>query len=400
MPSKKTIVSTSQKEVPVVTFANGTIKESRKRHLTVSALHDASHRGSGKRRKTVVVESKKMTYKGDNFGPLAAPEHNTQLYVAEVKKATGEMTMFPAEIFHLHPMTEVDLKRDQLELDSMSFREKNDLLTDAFGSRKQKKALQQRKKNKLAEGAVTSAMGSALDMALATHQSQPAPEPKEGTSAIPPFNKDAKSPADVYSIKDILGPVEMDSLTHVAEVIKNCTVETLKEWTEKKEYYSSVLTRLKVMPMGETQRQERACLLLYLHYMLTMFHYRSDQIRKRDPLPQEWPDSVKRLMLDRFTIRMEGNRRCCPARAKDLLLSHILVLCLTVDGFHTPLGDLLKDLKISVNRLHNHVRALGCRVKTESSNKDTPGVKIASSSAVLTVPLVFPEPPKKRNAKK
>ena len=49
----------------------------------------------------------------------------------------------------------------------------SDLLTDAFGSGKQKRALQKRQKNKMAEGVVTSAMGSAIDTAITNQQLQP-----------------------------------------------------------------------------------------------------------------------------------------------------------------------------------------------------------------------------------
>ena len=49
----------------------------------------------------------------------------------------------------------------------------SDLLTDAFGSGKQRRALQKRQKNKMAEGVVASAIGSAIDTAIATQQLHP-----------------------------------------------------------------------------------------------------------------------------------------------------------------------------------------------------------------------------------
>ncbi|KAL8609508.1 hypothetical protein ACOMHN_009410 [Nucella lapillus] len=51
-----------------------------------------------------------------------------------------------------------------------------------------------------------------------------------------------------------------------------------------------------------------------------------------------------------------------------------------------------------LNMIGTHVRALGCRVKTESSSKDSL-TKVTTSSAVLAIPLVFPTPSKGRKKK-
>ncbi|XP_070209026.1 DNA-directed RNA polymerase I subunit RPA49-like isoform X2 [Littorina saxatilis] len=346
-------VAISDKEVPLVAFANGVIKkESRKRKLALSAFKHSKHKGGGKRKKVMIAESDKLTYRGDNFGPLAVQTQPTQLYVAEVDKLTGKMTMFPAEIFNMHPVTEVDTPGEAPDLESMSYREKSDLLTDAFGSGKQKRALQKRQKNKMVEGAVTSAMGSAVDSAKATQQSQPAPTAQHTSSAIPPCNTDAKAPADVYKLNDIIGAGELESLKNAAQELCQCGTEKMKEWRDNKTYHMSVLSRLQVLPMDEERRLRQACLLLYLHYLLALFQYRSEHYRKKDPLPAAWPDMVKRMMLDRFSVKLDGSKR-----------------------------------------LQMHSRALGCKVKSES-RKEAGGVKVTSYIAMLKIPLTFPEPAK------
>ena len=50
-------------------------------------------------------------------------------------------------------------------------------------------------------------------------------------------------------------------------------------------------------------------------------------------------------------------------------------------------------------RLQLHSRALGCKVKSESS-KDASGVKVTSYIAMLKIPLSFPEPSKGRKSRK
>ena len=66
------------------------------------------------------------------------------------------------------------------------------------------------------------------------------------------------------------------------------------------------------------------------------------------------PARLKDLLLSHILVLCltVGNcyYRCTPARLKDLLLSHILVLCLIMDNFTTSLSHLQKDLKVSAKK--------------------------------------------------
>lgn len=402
MPSDRVPVEISSKPVSLVTFVHGTIKrESRKRKLKIHAFKEARQKPATKKRRIMIAESKKMQYKGDNFGPLSTSNQSSQLYLAAVDSATGQVTMHPADIFNLHPVMKGELQSQILDLELKTFQEKTDLLTDAFGSGKQKKALNKRRDNKMSDKVVSSAMGSAFETAVVAQQSLPATVVQETSSAIPPYNKDASSPDGVYSLYDIIGTAEIESLKNAAQTLFQCENKQLNEWEAKKEYHSAVLSRLQILPMDEEQRLKKACLLLYLHYMISLFHYNATSIRKKDPLPAAWPVLVKNMMLDRFTLKLDGNKlkRCLPARLKDLLISHILVLCLILDNFSSPLWLLQKDLKVSAKKLLMHARALGCKVKSMSQTNSA-GLKTMLYEARLSVPLTFPEPSKGKKSKK
>ncbi|KAK7469953.1 hypothetical protein BaRGS_00036057 [Batillaria attramentaria] len=392
MPSETvSVTKVSTKNVPLVSFANGTVRESKKKHLAVGLFRNNERTGKKRKRRIVVRQVDELL----NDLPIVVIIY--RMYVAEVDKNTGKMTMYPAELFKLHPIAEADLQREHLQLDSLSFREKADVLTDAFGSGKQKRALAKRQRNKLAEGAVSSAMGSVIDSAVAAQQMHtPVATPQDSSSAIPPYNKDADSPAGVYSLFSIIGVTEMEHLKNPARDFFECTREKIAQWQEENSYFPSVLCRLRIMPVEEESRWQSACCLMYLQYMMTLYLTKYDQLRKKNPLPEDWPDAIKRFMLDRFTLTASG-KRCAPARLKDLLLSHIIVLCLILDHFTVSLTQLLTDLKLSTNKLLTHIRALGCKVKSETDSVDG---KTKSYTAHLTVPLTFPEPSKGRKSKK
>ncbi|KAL8609507.1 hypothetical protein ACOMHN_009409 [Nucella lapillus] len=347
---KKIEVSVTDREVPVVSLLGRDISKFRKHKWTATGFEKDSRKGPpAKRRKTVVAESETMTYRGDSDGPLAFPDQSRQTYVAKVNKATGQVTLSPAHFFHLQSRTKEDLQREEQLSGPITFREKADQLTNGFGSQKQQRALEQRRKNTVKEGAAARAVGSALK-AVSKLDASPGPQSQETSSAIPPHNKDALTPSEVYSLTDILGLVEMEAIGPAAEAFTTCTAQMLKEWRDNAQYQISVLNRLQNLPMDGERRQKRVCLLMYLQYMIAMYNMKFDQLRKKDPLPQEWAEPVKQWMLDRFTVKTDSSKRCIPARVKDLLLSHILVGCLILDGFNTPLNPLLKDLRVSLNK--------------------------------------------------
>ncbi|KAK2138530.1 hypothetical protein NP493_7554g00002 [Ridgeia piscesae] len=112
----------------------------------------------------------------------------------------------------------------------------------------------------------------------------------------------------------------------------------------------------------------------------------------------EIPDIVSKKLLDKFTVtscNATGRTvRARPARLKDMLLSYVLVLCLILDDFNLEYTKLRKDLYMSQIKLSNHLKALGClirsqKVVTEDGTQDQKGF------ATLPVPIQFPELKKK-----
>ncbi|XP_025090467.1 DNA-directed RNA polymerase I subunit RPA49-like [Pomacea canaliculata] len=378
---------------PLVCFANGSISEACKKQLRVSVYEESKQTLKGRKRKIVMAESQRQTYKASNFDNVDSKCDDTDLYLAEVNKETGEMSFYSAEVFHLMPVREESILEQSLK-SSMSYQEKTDLLTESFGSGKQKKALARRQQIRLKDSVIKSAISSVVDSAVAAQElSSSSSALPATTSAIPPYNIDARTPAEVYKLDDIIGQAELQSLRNVAEVFFQCNSQIVAEWQTNNTYFSSVLSRLSNLPFNETARWESACCLMYLQFMMTLFQMKAAQMQKKDPLPADWPDLVTNLMLNRFTFKSDTakSRRCLPARLKDLLLSHILVLCLILDRFTTDLELLQVDLKIGPNKLQTHVKSLGCKVKKEASS--------GSFTAILTVPLVFPEAKKSKKVR-
>ncbi|XP_064607925.1 DNA-directed RNA polymerase I subunit RPA49-like [Liolophura sinensis] len=387
-------------KVFLLNFPNGKIKEEAKKDIKFEAIESSDKDDPVKKNhKTVVAKTGKMTYRGQNFGPTACRSAGLcQYYLGVLNKETGKMRLLDAHMINMEPVIAGEEESSIPEIPAnlnLSFREKNDILTKSFGSSKKKKAVESRQRNQVKGEALEMALEMAVDHAMSQPDAKNLLSPSkssETSSLIPPYNKDATSPAGVYNLDDIVSPRERDELSWAAEVFLKCERDQIEAWRKTSTYSSYVLNHLVTLPLREEARLKKATLLLYLQNLIKLYQTKAAELRSKDPLP-DLPDFVKKSVLNKFTLKLgeDGRKmtRCMPARMKDKVISYILVLCLIIDEFQVDLGPLQQDLKISQQRLTTFVRALGCHYNV--SKKTEFGEKTMTQTARLEVPLTFPE---------
>ncbi|XP_069130824.1 DNA-directed RNA polymerase I subunit RPA49-like [Argopecten irradians] len=384
-------VPAERKSLVLANFTNGKIDSKRCDKLSVCHLTSSQRGPGGKRKKQLlVVETEQMAYTGQNFGVSADRSQHFCKYFVGIRDR-GKMTICDTQIFSMLPKIQGDEEESQKDDASKSYLEKNDYLTEAFGSKKKQKAMENRLRSKSAAKSIETIMDSAATQAITqlSHISRAQAE-DQTDSSIPPCNKEASSPEDVYGLHDIISEREMEALTTPASVFYNSTFEQISQWKEQNEYPLYITNHLMSLPLSETERWEKSKCLLYLHYLITFNSINVRVLTQKAPLPEEWPGVVRTQLLNRFTMKLdtEGrSRRYRPARLKDKTISYILVLCLIIDEFKVDVTDLIKDLKLSLIRMQNHFRALGCTLST----KKTAGEQF-TVSASLNLPLSFPDP--------
>ncbi|XP_013388848.1 DNA-directed RNA polymerase I subunit RPA49 isoform X1 [Lingula anatina] len=405
----KYLPSTSKNEGILATFANGRLKGGTDniRFGYYRGKDEADPKKSMKR--TLVAETDTMEYIGQNLD-IQAPRTGRmcKYLVGILDKDSGKMKVMDAQLFHMRPRFDKDETDapDKAEDKELSFMEKNDLLTKAFGSNKKRKAMDSRIRNQIKGEALEVAVGAAVDHTLSLPTAaQVTSVPKivdDSPSGIPPFDKDASKPEDVYKLDDIISPAEMEALHHVVKPLMNATKEQIAQWKKDEVYPGYVLQHLSVLPIQEAARSKKARLLLYMSYLIKTYMLRAPDLKRKDILPQDIPETVRRALLDKYTLKAtssDGRKtvRCMPARLKDKVVSYMLVLGLIIDEFNLELTALQKDIKMGQARIIQHSRSLGCKV---TSQKATIGLqKIEQKFAVLETPLTFPDL-KQRTTKK
>ncbi|KAJ7371839.1 DNA-directed RNA polymerase I subunit RPA49 [Desmophyllum pertusum] len=197
-------------------------------------------------------------------------------------------------------------------------RAESDLLTEAFGSNKRKRALTSRIKINVNEEELSEAVSSVVD--ITSQGKQP------DTNSLSHYS------------------FGIPSFTRSSLEIKSANKAKITEWRNENRLF--------------------------------------DWITKRN----------KRTDYCPCLLWIKEKTRVAPKRLKDKLLSYILVLALMIDEFSLDCTVIGRDLQMSMSRFTNHLRAIGCIVKTSNAQRkrkleDTSDTSSKTSTAVLQVPL-------------
>lgn len=341
----------------------------------------------------ITGEVETMKYIGKNFNcNIQTTDETCDYYIGMLDKLTGKLRVLPTELFHLHPALQgAEVLKESSTANS--YREKNDELTKEFGSGKMQRLVNKRLKNQLDSDMLSSATQTATAATPIVKDEEVVNPTTTVASAVPPHNIDATTPEDVYKVDNIINPEILSGLDEMSEGMFNGVKEEMEAMERENMYANFVLKKIPTLAERQEVRRSQCQRLVYIDCLMKVYQMKYQQLRLKDPLPEEWNILVKKHILSVFfqdTVDLGRKRRTFPSAKKDLMLSHILVLCLTLNDFHLDLDHLLVDLKsLSKKRLTTHCQILGCQVKAAKVTED--GRATTTHSATLTIPLEFPE---------
>ncbi|GFN83722.1 Zinc finger protein [Plakobranchus ocellatus] len=370
----------------VVRFSNGTVH----RKVAVKSYIKEQHaEGNSNRQQIVTACVDGMSYVGSNFGASNFfPTDSCNYYVGIHNKSTGKIKVVPASLIQLEPWLKKEKDIVSLNANNKTAKEKSDVLATEFGSGRSQRAVNKRLREKLDEAMVASTAKNALDSSVIEENVAATTELAMQSDAIPPYNADAKTPDEVYMLKDIVSKEVLSCIKEVSSALTCASKQDLALWREEQRYFSFILNKVETLSDVPQARVLQGQCLMYLQYLMELYLMKSHQLRLKFPLPKEWPQKVRDHLLDTFTLEIKepGKRcyRCVPSRKKDLLLSHILVLCLKMSEFALDITPLMVDLKHAARKLITHASSLGCTSKkSKAGQRDV-------YTIVLKVPLTFP----------
>ncbi|XP_071501431.1 DNA-directed RNA polymerase I subunit RPA49-like [Diadema antillarum] len=323
-------------------------------------------------RRILVADGDSMQYVGQNYGDQASKANSMcKYFVGVLDKKRGKMKVYDAQLLELHPwLGKKESKAEEEESKDLSYAEKQDRLTEAFGSSRKQRAMESRLRGQVGSEALESSAAKALSHA-GSLTSTPIKEDQGTSDLLPPHDPTATLLQDVFKLHDLISPTHWDVLKPLAEELISGAVKNASEWKASKKYPHYVLNHLTGLShLQENRQTTQAVCLVYVSFLMQLHKTHPKDMKGKKCLPGV-PRDIRAHLFESFTQMVptpDGKRedRFLPKRLKDKLLSYILVLAQLIDSFHTEVTTLSEDLGIPVKKLITHARAIGCRTVTQT----------------------------------
>ncbi|KAM9083318.1 DNA-directed RNA polymerase I subunit RPA49 isoform 2-T3 [Megaptera novaeangliae] len=292
-------------------------------------------------------------------------------FVGILNKTSGQMEVYDAELFNMQPLFSDESVQSESTLEShtRSFREKMDSCIEAFGTTKQKRALNSRRMNKVGSESLNSAVAKAAESIIDTKgvtalvSDAIHDDLQDDSLYLPPCHADAAKPEDVYKFEDLLSPAEYDALQSPSEAFRNVTSEEILKMIEENSHCSFVIEALKSLPSSEESRDRQARCIWFLD---TLIRFRAQKVIKRkSALGPGIPHIINTKLLKQFTCLIYNNgslRNLISDSMKAKITAYVIILALHINSFQIDLTVLQRDLKLSEKRMMEIAKAMRLKI--------------------------------------
>ncbi|KAG8512197.1 DNA-directed RNA polymerase I subunit RPA49, partial [Galemys pyrenaicus] len=351
-------------------FSNGKLQNPDNMRFTLYKSNDSTNPRKRNQR-ILAAETDRLSYVGNNFG-IGALKCNTlcRHFVGILNKTSGQMEVYDAELFNMQPLFSDEIvESESTENQTKTFREKMDSCIEAFGTTKQKRALNSRRMNSVGSDSLTRAVAKAAESIIDTKgvtalvSDAIQDESQDDSVYLPPCHADAAQPEDVYKFEDLLSPSEYEALQCPSEAFKNVTSEEILKMIEENRHCCFVIEALKSLPPNEESRDRQARCIWFLD---TLIRFRAQKVIKRkNALGPGVPHIINTKLLKQFTCLTYRNgslRNFISDSMKAKITAYVIILALHISDFQIDLTVLQRDLKLSERRMIEIAKAMRLRI--------------------------------------
>lgn len=312
---------------------------------------------------------------------------------------------------------------------SIDYKTAQNLLGEAFGTRKRKQAIVSMEKNKVradslgqpATEFIAQVLSESKDEASTASASA---EDVMASSLLPAYNKETLDVAEIYPVKSLV-PAECFKALPVEPFIK-LTVKSSKDEVDavKAQFGMKDFWMNRILSAPRDDGHFTLRLLLFGHFLTSFRELKEAAINGPDGSVVavqsrlfECPETVAADLLNRFADRMAlpaNNQNSSasflgkakhklPNTLRDKAILYILAVLLHLDSFRVNATSVAELLAITPTKLVTFFRALGCTIdrpgRGEEMNVNINNRLVPVKFARLTAPLTFPPPPKRQGKK-
>lgn len=182
---------------------------------------------------------------------------------------------------------------------------------------------------------------------------------------IPPINRLADKPEDVYDIDKILTEDELENI-----------------WSELegKDYESDMFTCIKSILSSRKLSEKHIILAVFANALLKLYVTNAREITKKSFVICPHSTKLNDIILSSFTTVTNG-KRTRPLQYKDKALCHAFVFILLINKLKFELEGICDDVKLTVNNASMKVRVTGAHV-VNSGNKKCVQLKLPLNTKI------------------
>uniref|UniRef100_A0A452RAK8 RNA polymerase I subunit E n=1 Tax=Ursus americanus TaxID=9643 RepID=A0A452RAK8_URSAM len=396
----------SQRAV-LVQFSNGKLQNPGNMRFTLYKSNDSTNPRK-KSQRILAAETDRLSYVGNNFG-TGALKCNTlcRHFVGVLNKTSGQMEVYDAELFNMQPLFSGRAQSGRLTktLQTRFVCAQMDSCIEAFGTTKQKRALNSRRMNSVGSESLNCAVAKAAENIIdakgvtalvsdAIHD-----DLHDDSLYLPPCHADATKPEDVYKFEDLLSTTEYEALRSPSEAFRNVSSEEILKMIEENSHCSFVIEALKSLPSDEESRDRQARCIWFLD---TLIKFRAQKVIKRkSALGPGVPHIINTKLLKHFTCLTYNNgslRNLISDSMKAKITAYVIILALHISDFQIDLTALQRDLKLSERRMIEIAKAMRLKISKRSVSLAA-GREEGHKLGTLSIPLP-PAPTLERQSKR
>ncbi|XP_029363389.1 DNA-directed RNA polymerase I subunit RPA49 [Echeneis naucrates] len=381
----------------IVRFSNGCVRNTDNLNFSMYKSSDENNPRK-KARRILVAETDRLSYVGNNFGTGSMKCNNLcKYYVGVLNKKTMQMEVHTAQLFNMQPVIPGETTDGPKPQEfTQTYREKVDSLIEAFGTNKQKKALNSRRLNQVGSDTLQQTVAKAASTVinqkgLDALQQEVIETESQGELALhlPPCNAEADKPENVYQFDDLLSPVEFAALEQVGSKMAALTPEELEKMRNEAGCLC-VVEQLQKMPTEGEGRDKVARCAFYLSMLLKLLKQRN--LTRKFGEEEDCPRIIQNKMFKTFTVETFRNGRVLNTVSTSMrtkIAAYSLALLLHLDNMTADLTLLHRDLGIPEPRMIEVAKSMGLTlIKPSRGKAENTGLQDEHKKACLVLPLV------------
>lgn len=301
---------------------------------------------------------------------------------------------------------------------ALDYKTAQNLLGEAFGTRKRKQAIVSMEKNNVRADSLGLPANEFIVQTLA--KTAPAGNISENvgmaSSLLPPFNKETLNVNEIYPVRGGLISDECFQALPVEPFIKltvkssNEDVDAIRSQFGMKDFW---INRILSAPRDDGHYTLR--LLLFAHFLSSFRELKEAALNGPEGSVAAvqsriagCPEAVAADLLARFadriapppTATLNSAKHKFPNTLRDKAILYILTVLLHLDSFRVNATSTAELLAITPTKLVSFFKALGCTIdrpgRGEELNCNINNRLVPVKFARLTAPLTFPLPPKRQ----